>query len=75
MIKKSKGTHRVSLFIEINATVYFDSFGIQYIPQKVKINQLLTLYLEYKMIILLCGILLYRFHIVYECRKNVVRLY
>ena len=44
MIKKSKGTHRVSLFIEINATVYFDSFGIQYIPQKVKINQLLTFY-------------------------------
>ena len=33
--KQSKGTHWVSLFIERNATVYCDSFGIEYIPQEV----------------------------------------
>ena len=31
--KGSKGTHCGSLFIDINLTVYFDSFGIEYIPQ------------------------------------------
>ena len=31
--KKSKGTHWVTLFIERN-TVYFDSFGMEYIPQE-----------------------------------------
>ena len=33
--KNSKGTHWFSLFIDRNAAVYFDSFGIEYIPQKV----------------------------------------
>ena len=33
--KNSKGTHWGSLFINRNATVYFDSFGIEYIPQEV----------------------------------------
>ena len=33
--KKSKGTHWVSLFIDRNTAVYFDSFGIEYIPQEV----------------------------------------
>ena len=33
--KKSKGTHWVSLFSDRNATVYFDSLGIEYIPQEV----------------------------------------
>ena len=33
--KQSKGTHRVLLFIDRNTVVYFDSFGIDYIPQKV----------------------------------------
>ena len=28
-------THWVSLFINKNLAVYFDSFGIQYIPQEV----------------------------------------
>ena len=32
--KNSKGTHWVSLFIDRNTAVYFDSFGIEYIPQK-----------------------------------------
>ena len=55
--KKSRGTVWVSLFIEINTAVYFDSFEIEYIPQeilkKTKVNQFLTIYLEYKMMILL----------------------
>ena len=32
MIKKIKGTHWVSLFIDRNTSVYFDSFEIEYIP-------------------------------------------
>ena len=35
MTKKSKGTHCVLLFIDKNTAVYFDSFGIEYIPQEV----------------------------------------
>ena len=35
MIKKSKGTHWVSLFIDKNTAVYFDSFSIECIPQEV----------------------------------------
>ena len=36
--------------------VYFDSFGTEYILQKIKseINHLLTKYLEYKVMNLLC---------------------
>ena len=33
--KKTKGTHWVSLFIDRNTAVCFDSFGIEYIPQEV----------------------------------------
>ena len=33
--KKSNETHRVSLFIDKNTAVYFDSFGIEYIPQEI----------------------------------------
>ena len=33
--QKSKGTYWVSLFIHKNVSVYFDSFGIQYIPLEV----------------------------------------
>ena len=33
--KNSKGTHWVSLFIYKNLAIYFDSFGIEYIPQEV----------------------------------------
>ena len=35
MIKKSKETHWVLLFIGRNLPVYFDSFGIERIPQEV----------------------------------------
>ena len=33
--KQSKETHWVSLFIDIKAAVYFDSFGIEFIPEEV----------------------------------------
>ena len=33
--KKSKETHWDSLFIDRNTALYFDSFGIDYILQKV----------------------------------------
>ena len=33
--KNSKGTHWVSLFTDRNLDVYFDFFGIDYIPQEV----------------------------------------
>ena len=46
--KNSKGTQWFSLFLNRNRAVYFDSFGIKYIPPEVlkksKINQLLTIY-------------------------------
>ena len=33
--KKIKGTHWVSLFIGKKTAIYFDSFGIEYIPQEI----------------------------------------
>ena len=36
--EKSKGKHSVSLFIDRNTAIYFDSFGIEYIPQEVLNN-------------------------------------
>ena len=40
MIKKIKGTHWFSLFIDRSTNIYFDSFWIEYISQEVlnKIN-------------------------------------
>ena len=35
MIKKFEETHWVSLFIDRNTVVHFNSFGIEYIPQEV----------------------------------------
>ena len=56
--KNSKGTNWVLLFIDRNTTVYFASFGIEYIPQEIltksKTTQILTIYLEYKRMNLLC---------------------
>ena len=55
--KNTKGRHWVSLFIDINTAVYFDSSGIEYISReetKSKINQLLRIYLENKIMNLLC---------------------
>ena len=56
--KQSKETHLVSLLIDRNTAVYFDSFGIEYITQKVlkkiktKTNRSLTSYLGYSLVIL-----------------------
>ena len=33
--KNSKGAHCVLLFVHKNVPIYFDSFGIEYIPQEV----------------------------------------
>ena len=33
--KNSKGAHWISLFIDRNLAIYFDYFGIEYIPQEV----------------------------------------
>ena len=52
--KNSKGTHLVSLLIDINLAAYFVSFGIKYISLELlnkireKSNQLLAIYLESK---------------------------
>ena len=32
-LKESKGNHSVSIYIDINTDVNFDSFGNEYIPQ------------------------------------------
>ena len=58
-MKKNKGTHWVSLFIDRNTVVYFDSLGMEYIPEevltKIKLaNIKLTMHLEYKIMILIC---------------------
>ena len=47
----------ISLFIDKNFNVYFDSFQIEFIPpeilkKKSTINQLLTIFLEYEIMIL-----------------------
>ena len=56
--KKSKRTHWVLLFIDRNKVVSLASFGTKYIAQEVltksKINQSFTIYLAYKLMILLC---------------------
>ena len=52
--KNSKGTHLVSLLIDINLAAYFVSFGIKYISLELlnkireKSNQLLAIYLGSK---------------------------
>ena len=33
--KQNKGTHWVSLFIDRHMALYFDSFGIEHVPQEV----------------------------------------
>ena len=32
---ENTGTHWVSLFVKTNATIYFDSFGIEHIPNEI----------------------------------------
>ena len=59
--KKSKVTHWISLFIDRIRAVYFDSFGIEYIPQEIlnktknkSITYNIFRNLEYNLMILLC---------------------
>ena len=56
--KNSNGKHWISIFFDRNKVIYFDSFGIEYIPQdvlnKIWANLLLTIYLEYKIMNLRC---------------------
>ena len=58
-MKKNKGTHWVSLFIDRNTVAYFDSLGMKYIPEevltKIKLASIkLTMHLEYMIMILIC---------------------
>ena len=56
--KKSKGKHWVSLFIDKNTAVYFDSFWIEYITKevlsKIKDKSITHNKFECKIMILLC---------------------
>ena len=58
MIIKSEGKHWISLFIDKNTAVCSESFGIEDIPKEVwnkfRDNQILTIYLEYKIMNVLC---------------------
>ena len=54
--KQSKVTHWALFFIDRNATVCFDFFGMKYNPQDI-LNKKIThiaVYLEYNLMILLC---------------------
>ena len=33
---KSKGTHSISLYVNSNNMIYFDSFGVEHIPKEIK---------------------------------------
>ena len=65
--KNSKGTHCVSLCIDKNTAIYFDSFGTEYFPLEV-LNKM-----RYKSVThsisIMCG-----FYCI-TCRKNCVGLY
>ena len=58
MIIKSEGKYWISLFIDKNTAVCSESFGIEDIPKEVlnkfRDNQILTIYLEYKIMNVLC---------------------
>ena len=32
---KSIGTHWIALYVDVNNIVYFDSFGVEYIPKEI----------------------------------------
>ena len=77
--KNTIGTPWVSLFIDRNTAVYFDSFGIEYIPQKV-FNKIKDISITHNIFRiqdneLSIMYLLLSFHRIYGCRKNFVRLF
>ena len=74
-------------FIERNTVVYFDSFGIEYIPQEV-LNKIRDKPIPHNIFRIednesnnesnnneSVWILLYCFHRIYACRKKFIRLY
>ena len=50
-------THWVSLFVKANKVIYFDTFGLEDIPEEINklIKKLKQVYLEYKRTIQLCA--------------------
>ena len=70
--KNSKGTHWVSLFIGRKLAVYFDTFGIEYIPQEV-LNKIRDISIN--IMNLLCVDFIVSLSQNTSCRKNFVRLY
>ena len=64
----------------LKKNVYFDSFGIENIPQEV-FNKFRDKSITCNIFriqdneSIMCGFYLYRFHRIYACRKNLVRLY
>ena len=77
--KKNKGKHWVSLFIDRNPAVYFDTVGIEYVPKEV-LNKIKGKSITHNIFRLqdnesIVWILLYCFHRIYAFRKNFVRLY
>ena len=78
--KQSKGTQWVSVFIDNNLAMYFDSFEVEYIPQQVQ-NKIKDKSIAHNIVrILDDNYIMSRFYcmafIKYMlCRKNFVRLY
>ena len=75
--KNNKGTHWVSLFTDTNLSVYFDSFGTEYIPQEVSnkikdkpITPNIIRIQDNESIIYYVCILLYRFYRIYICLQE-----
>ena len=78
--KKSNRTHWVSSFIDKSATVYFDSFGIENIPQVVlsKIKDKSITHNTFRIHdndSFMCGFYCIAFIALHACRKIFIRLY
>ena len=66
--QKSKGTHRVSLFIDRNTAVYFDTFEVLHkISYKSITYNIFRIQDKY---CILCGLCVAWLHIIYALRKN-----
>ena len=77
--KKSKRVYWISLFIEGNLAVSFDSLGIEHISQEV-LNKIKDKSITRNIFRIqdndsIMWILLYCFHKIYAFRKNFVKLY
>ena len=77
--KQGKGTHCVSLFINKNTAVCFDSFGIEYIPQRL-LNKIKDKFITHNIFRIQDDdyyewILLHRFYKINDCRKKFDRFY